>query len=171
MNLLMVDFKILVISVAIVFILIGIIATIKLLLNIINRLQESVIMLKTEIKSSVQSKFLQISQDTKDFVELAIEVWRLERKINSLSDSIDDNKKKIMENSVHKLKGYLKRHDVEIREYHEEKYTEGMNVEILSVEQMDNLKWPMIKETIEPAIIVKGHFVNKAKVILLKNKK
>ena len=54
-------------------------------------------------------------------------------------------------------------------DYKNQKYNEGFNIDVLSVEKDEKVLVPTISETIEPSITVKGQLVRKAKVILIKN--
>ena len=72
-----------------------------------------------------------------------------------------------MENSIQKLKRYLEKYDVEILDYKNQKFNEGLNLDVLSVEKDSSIQEPQIKETIEPTIMLKGQVIRKAKVILL----
>ena len=57
----------------------------------------------------------------------------------------------------------------ELLDYTNQKFNDGLNLDILSVEKDPSLPAPIVKETIEPTILVKGQVVRKAKIILLTN--
>ncbi len=61
------------------------------------------------------------------------------------------------------------KYDIEIRDYTNQKFNEGLNLDILSVEKDPAIAEPMVKETVEPTILCKGQVVKKAKIILLSN--
>jgi hypothetical protein len=62
---------------------------------------------------------------------------------------------------------YLDRNDIKVTDYTDQKYNEGMNLEVLAVEKDASLRQAIIKETHEPAVTLKGKLIRKAKVILL----
>ena len=66
-------------------------------------------------------------------------------------------------------KKYLEKYDVSVISYTNQKYNEGLNLDILSIESDSNIFEPTIKETVEPTVMCKGQIIKKAKVILLKN--
>jgi predicted amino acid-binding ACT domain protein len=126
--------------------------------------------LKREIQFSVQP-MSDIPLGVEEITELATEVWRIEQRLSKTTDKISDIHKKGLDNSIERLKRYLKKFDVEILDYSGQKYNDGFNFEILSREQDSSLEYPIIKETIEPTITCRGRVVKKAKVILASNEK
>ncbi len=156
----------------IVFILLFIIGItyIKKLINKISlELKSSSHDIKEEIKTSVQSKFIQLSPETEVLIQLSIDFWRLERKIFGAKKKLTDKEKQSFDFSTSRIKNQLSKFDIEIKDYTQEKYYEGLNVDVISAEKHKTIKEPVIKETIEPAIIVKGQLVKRAKVILFTN--
>lgn len=124
------------------------------------------IKIKEDIKYSVSPRFIESSINTKDLIELAVEVWRIEKKISDLLNNLSDNQKAGIENSLRKIKTYLTKNDIEIVDYTNQKYNDGLNLDVLSIEKKPRLAIPIIKETIEPTILCKGQVIKKAKVIL-----
>lgn len=102
-----------------------------------------------------------------DLHALALEVWRLERRL-AKSTELKDVNAKALQNSVTKLKKTLDKHRIEVRDYTGEKYSEGMTVDVISVEQDENQQGSVIKETFEPAVIQHDKMIKPAKVIVLK---
>lgn len=124
------------------------------------------IKIKEDIKYSVSPKFIESSINTKDLIELAVEVWRIEKRIGDLLTNLSDSQKVGMENSIRKIRAYLTKNDIEIIDYTKQKYNDGLNLDVLSIEKKAKLTTPIIKETIEPTILCKGQVIKKAKVIL-----
>lgn len=125
--------------------------------------------IKEDIKSAVTPKFIEMSSEVKDLVYLAVEIWRMEQRIVKSASSFPENQLKGLNSSVQKLKQYLEKNDIEIRDYTNQKFNEGLNLDVLSVEKDSKITEPVIKETVEPTIMHKGQVVKKAKVIVLKN--
>ncbi|KKQ69772.1 MAG: hypothetical protein UT32_C0040G0001 [Parcubacteria group bacterium GW2011_GWC2_39_14] len=122
-----------------------------------------------DIKYSVTPKFVELSLGVNDLVDLAVEVWRMEQRVSKSASSLPENQLKGLENSIQKLKRYLEKYDIQIVDYKDTKYNDGLNLDILSVEKDPTLPEPRVKETVEPTIMCKGQVVRKAKIILLSN--
>ena len=121
---------------------------------------------RLQVAQSVVPKFIKISPETNNLVELAIEIWRLKKRLEKVESSISDDQIKALQNSYAKLLRYLERNDIGITDYSNQKYNEGMNLDVLAVEKDSTIKQSIIKETHEPAITLKGQLIRKAKVIL-----
>jgi hypothetical protein len=138
-----------------------------LLYLVLQRIIVAIQGVRLQIAQSVVPKFIQISPETNNLVELGIEVWRLKKRLEKIESSVSADQSKALQNSYSKLSRYLDRNDIGVTEYANQKYNEGMNLDVLAVEKDPKLKQSMIKETHEPAITHKGQLIRKAKVILL----
>lgn len=118
------------------------------------------------IRQSVLPHSLTISPSTQEITDLAIELWRLEKRLSKIQDKISDTESKALQNSTQKLKRYIQQNDIEINDYTGQAYNDGMNLDILSSEKDPDLKQSIIFETHEPAITHKGILIRKAKVII-----
>lgn len=96
-------------------------------------------------------------------------MWRIEQRLGKVADILPETQRKGLENSVHKFKRYISNYDIEIIDYTNQKFNDGLNLDILSVEKDQGVTTPTVKETVEPTILVKGQVVKKAKIILLSN--
>lgn len=119
------------------------------------------------IRDSVQSRFLDISPNTQSLIDLAVEVWRLEKRLQKTTESLSDDQNKAFNNSISKLQRILEKNDIAITDYTDKKYNEGMNLDILSIEKDPDIPHSIIKETHEPAVLHKGQLIKKAKVVVL----
>jgi len=119
------------------------------------------------IRDSVQIKSIELSPNTSSLVELAVEVWRLEKRLAKAEPSLSDDQNKALQNSVAKMRRYLDRNDITFVDYTDQKFNEGLNLEILSKEKDPKLRESIIKETHEPAVMHKGQLIKKAKVVVL----
>lgn len=122
-----------------------------------------------EIKYAVAPKSINLSTSVAELVELATEVWRVEQRLSKIAGNLQENQRKGLENSVLKFRRYISNYDIEIVDYTNQKFNDGLNLDVLSVEKDPTVTTPMVKETIEPTILVKGQVVKKAKIILLSN--
>jgi len=123
--------------------------------------------IRTDIQLIVTPKFFNVSIQTNDLVEHAIELWRLENRLSKVLGNIPENQREIFTNSIKKLFRYLEKNDIEIVDYTNKKFNEGINLDILAVEQDEKISEPIIKETKEPTILFKGQVIKKGKVIIL----
>lgn len=119
------------------------------------------------IRDSVQSRFLELSPSTQSLIDLAVEIWRLEKRLQKTTDSLSEDQNKAFDNSVSKLQRFLEKNDIALTDYTDKKYNEGMNLDILSIEKDPDISHSIIKETHEPAVLHKGQLIKKAKVVVL----
>jgi hypothetical protein len=119
------------------------------------------------IRDVVEPKFLDITPSSSNLIELATEVWRVEKRTTKVSESLSDEQNKAFENSVTKLKRFLDKNDITFTDYTDQKYNEGLNLDVLSIEKDESISDSIIKETHEPAIFHKGQLIKKAKVVIL----
>ncbi len=122
-----------------------------------------------EIKYAVAPKSINLNASVSELIELATEVWRIEQRLAKITEILPENQRKGLENSVHKFKRYISNYDIEVVDYTNQKFNDGLNLDVLSVEKDPSVTMPTVKETIEPTILVKGQVVKKAKIILLSN--
>jgi hypothetical protein len=122
------------------------------------------------INDSVKSQFINLSPSSQSLVELAVEIWRLEKRLQKSAESLSDDQNKAFQNSIVKMKRYLEKNDIDVVDYTDNKYNEGLNVETLSIEKDSSIAESVIKETHEPAVLHKGQVVKKAKVVVLEKK-
>lgn len=143
----------------------------KYLKYILRRLDKSEADLKEEIRTSVQTKFLEASMEAKDLIDLAIEIWRIDQRLNKAMEKLQENNRKALEISMQKLKRFIDKYDLEVRDYTGQKYNTGLSaVDVVSVEKDKSTIEDTVKETLEPAVLLRGQVVKKAKVILLSKK-
>lgn len=134
-----------------------------------DKFEELFLKVKEEIKSAVAPKFVTVAIEANEITDLAVEIWRIEQRIAKFVSSLPENQFRGLENSIQKMKRYLEKYDIEVVDYKNTKYNDGLNLDILSVEKDLTLPESIVKETVEPTIMIKGQVVRKAKVILLSN--
>ena len=122
--------------------------------------------IREDIQYAVVPKFLEISSETNDLVELAIELWRMEQRIRRVSPALSESQKESLNNSLQKLKRFLDKNDIEIVDHTDQKYDSGQNLEILAVEKDSAVPEATIKETKEPTILYRGQVIHVGKVIV-----
>jgi hypothetical protein len=113
--------------------------------------------------------FVDLSPKSAQVVELAVEIWRIQNRLIKASLNLEDVQKRGLESSVQKLRKYLDSFQIEIIDHTDQKYNEGLSVDVLSFENDPTATVPMIKETVEPTIICQGNVVKKGKVVVIKN--
>ena len=103
---------------------------------------------------------------THDIADLAIALWRLDKRLTKIEEKLSDDENKALRNSADKIRRFVQKNNVEVADYAGQVYNEGMNLDILSIEKDSQLKQSVIYETHEPAITHKGVLIRKAKVIV-----
>lgn len=126
-----------------------------------------------KIKSSIEPKFLEIaiSPETNKLINLWIDLWRLESRLNEI-DNLSEIEKEKLENSINRVKKYTSDYNFEMKGFNWEKYSEEINIyELKATEETSNseLDW-IIKNTIEPAVLNDWNIMKQAKVIVYKLK-
>jgi len=122
---------------------------------------------KKSVKSDTSIKFVNVSIETKDLINLGIDVWRMEQRLNKVLNSLPENSQELLKNSIQKIKRYLDKNSMQIVDHTNQKYNDGKNIEVLAVEKSPDISESIIKETKEPTILHKNLVVNKGKVIIL----
>lgn len=103
---------------------------------------------------------------TQDLTDLAIELWRLEKRLKKVNEKLSEDENKAFRNSIEKLGRFVKKNDLEVIDYTGQTYNVGMNLDILASEKDSQLEQDIIFETHEPAVSHKGILIKKAKVII-----
>lgn len=106
---------------------------------------------------------------------LAIECWRLEKRLNKISDMM---KEKIGSDSesvfdqVQRIRDLLAKHEIEVKEYTGQSYNDGMTPRVLHFEKDESLPEGVstIVETIRPTIYLKGNVISHGEVIVARSK-
>ena len=119
-----------------------------------------------QIKRSIEPKSLEILPSAKSMIDLAVELWKLDKRMKNISDKLSDDEKKLLSNSLDRLKRFLQVNDIETEDYEGVAYNEGMNVKIMNVEKEHNVPRSIIGETIRPAVERKGVLVSQAEVVI-----
>ena len=123
--------------------------------------------IREDIKFSVAPNSISLSPSADDFMQFAVEVWRIEQRLSKLQTTLPENQKKGLENSLQKLKRYFEKYDIEIVDYTNQKFDDGLNLDVLSIEKDPAIVEPVVKETVEPTIMYRGQVVRKAKIIVI----
>ena len=100
---------------------------------------------------------------------LAIELWRLEKRIDKVKNSIDNS----ITDQFQRIKDILRKQEIEICEHTDADYNDGMSVKVLHVEDVDNLPPGKMKiiETVKPSIYSRGKVISHGEVIVGKSTK
>lgn len=115
---------------------------------------------------SIQESIVKDSNQ-EDTIDLAIEIWRLEKRLNKVASSLSEDQNKAFNRSINKLYKCLKKtSNVEVNDYTGEPHNEGMNVDPLHIEDDKNSNKTMIMKTHEPEVKYKDKVIRKAKVIV-----
>ena len=114
-----------------------------------------------------KSIIVSITPEASDLSLLAIEVWRLEKKITKVESALGNDNSRSIHASLDKIKTYLDKNKIEVTDFSGLKYNDGLNVDVLSFSD-EKREQPIISETIEPMIRYNGKVAKRAKVIVTK---
>lgn len=109
--------------------------------------------------------------DINKLINLSVDIWRLEEKVSKIDYLKEQDTEKISV-SLDRLKRFVKDLEIELKSFSWEKYSEEINfyelkaVEDTNIESLNNI----IKETIEPTIIVNWEILKQASIIVYKFK-
>lgn len=103
---------------------------------------------------------------TQDLTDLAIEFWRLEKRLKKIEEKLSEDENRAFRNSIEKLGRFIKKNEFEVIDYTGQTYNSGMNLDILASEKDSDLEQDIIFETHEPAVSQRGVLIRKAKVII-----
>lgn len=122
------------------------------------------------IDKSDINKAPQVEFSITDIIDFASSIWSIQNKFEkiNLEESISGKTRAITSN-INKILNLLNDKDIEIIDFTNKKFNEGLNVDILSYEKNNEILEPYIKETVVPAVIYKGSIIQKAKVIVETN--
>ncbi len=113
---------------------------------------------------------LTTSQDVGDpgsdalIARFALETWRLRRRLDRYAQSVAPEHLRPLQESVRRLEDVLLGAQVEFRDHIGERYSEGLQVEVIHIRDGDD--GLHIVETIQPSILVSGRVVRQAQVVV-----
>jgi hypothetical protein len=101
-----------------------------------------------------------------DFIRIVIELWRLRNNI----DSVKDNKFSNIRHSILTLFALFEREGISFVEPKNQVYDAGMSLEVIDIEENPGriTGSNIIKEIIEPIVLIHGQVIHQGKVILEK---
>ena len=98
------------------------------------------------IISTVKPHFVKIEPSADQFIDLASTIWQLRKNINKvIEENSLDNKKRQIDSYFNKLDTILKLQKIEIKDYTNEKFNEGMNIDVIETIKNPNIKVAYIK--------------------------
>lgn len=104
--------------------------------------------------------------ETKFLAEFALCFWRLNSRLKTHENL---NADKPLNSAINRIYELLNAHKVEIKDYTNVKFNEGLNVDVIECERVEispnDDKSEMILQTLSPSIIINGEICKKAKII------
>ena len=99
--------------------------------------------------------------------DLALDLWRLRNRVNRLKEKIGEGDIKPIAYFFDSCERSLKEMGIEVKEYTGQPYKSSMNVDVVTYEAIDmEGDAAEVKETLEPAILLCGELLHKAKVVV-----
>lgn len=107
---------------------------------------------------------------SKDLIFLALEVWKIEKKIKKIKEKNGNEIVQGIEYPINKIYEILDKNAIKIIDYTWKKYIEWMNwVDIVSVEKNESVLETIILDTISPIIEINWIISERSKVVVLTN--
>ncbi len=106
---------------------------------------------------------------------VAIEMWRLEKRLSKIKDTIREkvgSEADAVYDQLQRIRDCLGKYEIEIKEYTGESYNDGLSLRALHVETDENLPrgTMMIIETVKPSVYLKGNIISHGEVVVAKSK-
>lgn len=150
---------------SIYFIIVAILCLIIILLiAVIGR----IIVVIDDFRKTIAQKYIPFEPNADRLVGLATDVWRLNKILQKLDESLSNDDRQRIKNSLNRINTYLSSNDVDIDDFSGRKYNDGMNIEILNVEYSDNVDSPTITHVNKPQVSYTGIIHQKAQVVISK---
>ncbi len=103
----------------------------------------------------------------------ATEIWRLEKRLNNIKEGIPGAQVDLgsLFDQIQRIKDIFQKEEVEIKDFLNGNYNDGMSVNVLHFEEDKNLpKGTMrIVETVRPTVMFKGQVISHGEVIVAKS--
>lgn len=101
----------------------------------------------------------------------AIEIWRLEKRLSNIAipqDSQIDLSPTF--DQIQRIKDIFQKEEVEVKDYTNENYNDGMSLKVLHFENDKNLSKGTMKimETVKPTVVFKGQIISHGEVVVAK---
>ena len=123
----------------------------------------------TEVKNSMQDKYIHFSPEVEDVVDLAISYWAIKKEFDKCEESSGMNVRRT-QHYLRQLEKFLSAHNVEIQDDTGRAYNEGLNIKP-TFDKSEDVKKPYIKDVISPAIFIDGKLYKKEEAIVAVAKK
>jgi hypothetical protein len=95
--------------------------------------------------------------------DLAIEIWRMERRMGRIAESVDPQSLAPIRDSLRRLDSVMEQYGLELRVHDGEMYVDGVGFEVLHIrEEAESL---VVVETIQPTIVLGDRVIRHGKVV------
>ncbi len=118
------------------------------------------------IRRIIVEKYVPFDPQIDKLVGLAGDYWRLQNNVERIDSKLDDSERRRLYNSLNRIKTYLEANDIEVQDFTGRQYSDGMNVNLISVEKQANIDKPTVIETRRPQISYTGIIRQRSDVIV-----
>lgn len=106
---------------------------------------------------------------------LAIEVWRLEKRLNKIKSTMDEKIGSDAEpifDQIRRIKDCFSKYEIELKEHTGENYNDGLSLKAIHFEIDENLPKGVMRiiETVKPSVYLKGNIILHGEVVVAKSK-
>lgn len=104
----------------------------------------------------------------KHILALAVETWRIKRKLTRLRDASGTDEVAGLLVSTERMDACFQQMGVECRDYDGQLYDEGLNVTVLDYEEKEELPdgAALITQTVAPGVMVQGGLIRQGEVVV-----
>jgi hypothetical protein len=120
----------------------------------------------TEDTRQMVGRGVKIDPRADQLFDLAVNVWRLKNHYGNISGKLDEKEQKRFVNSIDRITRFLVTNDIEMADYNNRPYNNGLNIEVMNTEADESVSTPMIHDTLSPEIRHKGIIRKHAQVIV-----
>lgn len=96
--------------------------------------------------------------------DLALEIWRLERRVKRLAETMADDSLRPLQESLRRVQDIFLEHRVELRSHDGEVYADGHQFEVIHIR--DQGRPLVVVETVQPSVLIAGSVVRHGQVVL-----
>lgn len=125
---------------------------------------------KKEQKNSIEVTTIKTidKNSSKDLINIALEVWKINKKVKRMNETIGDEAIKWFEFPIERIYEILGKNNIKIIDHTGKKYLEWMNwFDIVSVEKDGSTIEPIFLDIISPIIEENGLVTQRWKVVIL----
>ncbi len=104
-----------------------------------------------------------------DFIiEIAVEFWRLKKRFGMIDSRLDKSESLVLTEQIQRMSCVLEKYRIEIHDPKGEVYTDGANLKLIYIQDVDDLPSGVCRviETVKPSVFYSGVVIFPGEVIV-----